>query len=481
MSKSSDKQLLAALERLEKLQRQESFDPANPSSKPTKAQQQVIDDFGKIKVQIIRAGTQGGKSQTCSRILTWVLTDTHPNWKRPVSWGSEPLLAVVCGRTGKQIEESLLPKIRSYLEPGSYKEIRIGNIIQRMEFTNGNRIVFQSLENPSMARERIQSYVAHIAWIDELPPTVDVMDELLRRIQARDGYFLASFTPLVRNVKVQKFVDGLIEPAAKTYRFKMLDNPLYADKLRQSEILASMSHLPEHVRNSRLYGDWMSDDNAVYYFNHETMVEMPEGYTPMWRHVESVDPASASALGYTLWAENPYTGIWYCIKAEYIKGIFIPTEIVKAVQKMSYGVNIVRRVTDNAPWFEHQAAQMGTRYTSVYNKTGRKMELIKNFQESLGAKIKIAPHCDALIEEITGARWSEARENKIASGSDMHLGDSAQYFVDCMPKKESSPAVNTTWQQALREADQKRKVAEMELMKKAIQRRGGRYGRRTWQ
>jgi len=480
MAKQSDKQLLAALERLERLQRQESFDPAKPSSKPTPAQKQVIDDFGKIKVQIIRAGTQGGKSQTCSRLLTWVLTDTHPNWKRPASWGSEPLLAVVCGRTGKQIEESLLPKIRSYLEPGSYKEIRIGNIIQRMEFTNGNRIVFQSLENPSMARERIQSYVAHIAWIDELPPTVDVMDELLRRIQARDGYFLASFTPLVRNLKVQKFVDGLIEPAARTYRFKMLDNPLYSDSQRQAEILASMAHLPEHVRNSRLYGDWMSDDNAVYYFNHETMVEMPEGYSPMWRHVESVDPASASALGYTLWAEHPYTGVWYCIRAEYIKGIFIPTEIVKAVQKMSYGVNIVRRIADNEPWFVHQAAQMGTQYTSIYKKMDRKMELIKNFQEALGVKIKIAPHCESLIEEITGARWSETRENKIASGSDMHLGDSAQYFVDCIPKRESAAPVATSWHAHLRQADEKRKKNEMELMVRAIQRRGGRYARRSW-
>lgn len=480
MTKSADKQLLAALERLEKLQRQESFDPVNPTSKPTASQQEVINDITNYKIQIIRAGNQSGKSQTCARIVTWMLTETHPLWKRPPEWGNEPLLGLVAGRSGKQIEESLLPKIRSYLEPGSYKEVRVGNIIQRLELTNGNRIVFQSLENPSMARDRLQSYVAHVVWVDELPPTADILNELMVRIQARNAHLLASFTPLVRNVKVQKFVDGLVEPLAKTYRFKMLDNPLYADPKRRDEIMSSMAHLPEHVRNSRLYGDWMSDDNAVYYFNHETMVEMPEGYSPMWRHVESVDPASASALGYTLWAEHPYTGIWYCIKAEYIKGIFIPTEIVKAVQKMSYGVNIVRRIADNEPWFVHQAAQMGTNYTSIYKKMDRKMELIKNFQEALGAKIKIAPHCESLIEEITGARWSETRENKIASGSDMHLGDSAQYFVDCMPKREAAAPVATTWHQHLIKADEQRKKNQMELMIKAIQRRGGRYARRSW-
>jgi hypothetical protein len=470
------------MEKLEKLRRQEAFDPVNLDSNPTSAQQAVIDDFGKVKVQVIRSGTQAGKSQTCSRLLTWVLTDTHPKWKKPIEWGSEPLLAIVAGRTGKQIEESLLPKIRSYLEPGTFKEIRIGNIIQRLELDNGNRIVFQSLENPNMARERIQSYVAHIAWIDELPPTVDVMDELLRRIQARNGYFLASFTPLVRNVQVQKFVDNLQEPLAKTYRFKMLDNPLYADPIRQAEILSSLAHLPEHVRNSRLYGEWMSDDNAVFYFDYSTMVELPQGYSPLWRHVESVDPAIKSALGYTLWAEDPQTGIWYCIKAEYVKGIYVPTELVATVAKMSAGYNVVRRISDpHESWYIHTASSMGITYTGVYKKNDRKNELIKNLQEGLGRELRIAPTCDLLIEELTSARWSDTRDGKIASGSDYHLLDSAQYFQDVKPKKEAAPQTGTNWHQWLYQANEKRKQvaeqAKVELMKRAIQRRGGRYGR----
>lgn len=483
MTKKPDKLLLAAMEKLEKLRRQECFDPANSDSKPTAAQQQVIDDFGHTKIQVIRSGTQAGKSQTCSRLITWVLTETHPKWKRPIEWGSEPLLAIVAGRTGKQIEESLLPKIRSYLEPGTYKEVRIGNIIQRLELTNGNRIVFQSLENPNMARERIQSYVAHIAWIDELPPTVDVMDELLRRIQARNGYFLASFTPLVRNVQVQRFVDNLVEPLAKTYRFRMLDNPLYSDIQRQAEILSSLSHLPEHVRNSRLYGDWMSDDNAVFYFDYNTMVEMPAGYSPLWRHVESVDPAVKSALGYTLWAENPQTGVWYCIKAEYVKSVYVPTELVATVRKMSENYNIVRRISDpHESWYIHTAASMGITYTGVYKKNDRKSELIKNFQEELGKSLRIAPTADLLIEEITSARWSDTRDGKIASGSDYHLLDSSQYFQDVRPKREAMPQTNTNWESWLYQENEKRKISlekgKMEIARRAIQRRGRQHARR---
>jgi len=483
MKQKPDKMLLAAMEKLEKLRRQEAFDPVNIDSKPTATQQSVIEDFGSVRIQLIRAGTQSGKSQTCSRLVTWVLTDTHPRWKRPAEWGSEPLLAIVAGRTGKQIEESLLPKIRSYLEPGTYKEVRIGNIIQRLELDNGNRIVFQSLENPNMARERIQSYVAHIAWIDELPPTVEVMDELLRRVQARNGYFLASFTPLVRNVQVQKFVDNLVEPLAKTYRFRMLDNPLYHDPVRQAEILSSLSHLPAHVRNSRLYGEWMSDDHAVFHFDYSSMVAMPQGYSPMWRHVESVDPAIKSALGYTLWGEDPQTGIWYCVKADYVKGVYVPTELVNTVAKMSAGYNIVRRISDpHESWYIHTASSMGIIYTGVYKKNDRKHELIKNVQQELGATLKIAPTCDLLIDEIVSARWSDTRDGKIASGSDYHLLDSMQYFLDVRPKREAAPQTNTNWQSWLYNENEKRKAnverTKIELARKAIQRRGGNHARR---
>src|SRR5690242_20684951 len=142
-------ELAVALQHLEKLIRKESFDVINSTSRPTKMQQEVINDFGLIRQQWIRAGNQSGKSQTCARLITWVLQGGHPTWTRPVEWGDEPLLIVVAGRTGKQIQESLLPKLVSYLEPGTYKVVNVGNIVQSVQMHNGDRIVFQSLENPS--------------------------------------------------------------------------------------------------------------------------------------------------------------------------------------------------------------------------------------------------------------------------------------------------------------------------------------------
>lgn len=468
--------LAAALQRLETLQRQESFDPQKPDSRPTPKQQEVINDFGRVPQQWIRAGNQSGKSQTCARIIAWAITDTHPTWKRPESWGNEPLLIIVAGRTGKQIEDSLLPKIRGFLEPGTYKEVRVGNIIQRLEISNGDRIIFQSLENPNISRERLQSYVAHITWCDELPPTMDLVRELLVRTQARNGYALFSFTPTVVAVEIQKYVDSIKEPEGKVYRFNMLDNPLYSDPERRQQLIDRYSYLSEEKRQMVFEGGWLSADGQVYHFDYSSMVEFPEGYSPLWRHVESVDPAISSATGITLWAENPRTGIWYCVKSGYIKGILVPTEIVTAVRKFIGEVNVIRRVSDYAPWFVNTASSMKISYLTVNSKNdGRKPELIKNFQEALGKKIKISPTCIELIEEIQECRWSDRADSKMVNQSSYHTIDSAQYFVDICPKQEKTISY-TSQQDYIYQANEKRKM-DIEKKKakayKLMQRRAG--------
>jgi hypothetical protein len=460
---AQDKILAAALSRLEVIRRQEAFDPTRLESRPTTKQMEVITDFGHVPQQWIRAGNQTGKSQTCSRLVTWVLTDTHPYWKKPEEWNEEPLLIIVAGRTGKQIEESLLPKIKSYLEPGSYREVRTNNSIQKLELTNGNRIVFQSLENPNLARERLMSYVAHMVWIDELPPTLDLVRELLVRVQARNGYFLASFTPTVVNVDIQKYVDNIKMPEAKVYRFHMLDNPLYQDEEKREQLIRQYAYFPEDRRRAIFEGEWLSADDQVYFFDYTSMVDMPEGYSPLWRHVEAVDPAISSATGVTLWAENPATGVWYCILDQYIKNILVPTEIVQAVQNLTRNVNTVRRISDYAPWYVNTASAMGISYLTVDSKNAnRKPELIKGLQQALGTRVKLSPHCTQLMDEINNCRWSSRGEGKIVNSSTYHLIDSAQYFCDVIPPPEKRRQSFTVddWYRKLLEADARRQSME---------------------
>lgn len=469
------KLLAAALARLKAIDRTTAFDPIYPDSKPTAAQQEIIADFGVVKHQYVRAGSQSGKSQTCSRLTTWVLTDTHPTWKRPENWKIEPLLIIVAGRTGKQIESSLLPRIVSYLEPGTYKEHRQGGSIQWLDFASGDRIVFQSLENPVMARERLQSYTAHMAWVDELPPTVDILAELHRSIQAKNGMFLASFTPLTPSYEIQKFIDQVQEPLAKVYRLNMMDNPVYADPTRKQEVMSTLEHLPEKVRRSRLYGDWLTPDEQVYDFTYETMVRpIPDHYSTSWRHVESVDPAYSSALGLTVWGEDPHTNEWYCVLDEYVEGIRDPVALLNHVRSRTSKFNIVRRVCDS-----HEVAYMGlasregVHYIPVM-KNNRKMELIVGLQTKLGRKMFLTPNCRNLIAELQDCRWSDRGEGIIVAASKYHLLDSSQYFADNIPpvKQDSGGLMGdgiqaSTWQEWLWKANERRKETRDNEMKQA--------------
>jgi hypothetical protein len=349
-------------------------------------------------------------------------------------------------------------KLLPFLDASEWKEIRQGGNLQYCEHrTKGTKIVFLSHNDGSdKARSHMQGYVAHWVWCDELPVSVKILEELQRRVDARNGYFIASFTSKVRNEAVRKMVETTgNSDIGKIYRMSKLDNPIYADRI--SEEIAKLDGLPENYRNAILYGDWYSGDNAVYQFDPETTIQAPPNYHPSWRHVESSDPASAGKFGYTMWAEEPSSGIWYCIRADYVEGIFVPEKIYEEVMKRGEGLNIVRRISDpHEKWYLATASSHKTVYHTPYDKNSRKAELIMNFQGALAVDIRIAPWCADFISEIQSCQWSESGNGKIIGASSYHLMDCAQYFVDCKPKREVS-AIPKTWEQELREGNEKRR------------------------
>jgi hypothetical protein len=283
--------------------------------------------------------------------------------------------------------------------------------------------------------------------VDELPPTLEILAELHRSIQARNGQFLASFTPLTPNYDIQQYIDSaeVRQPDfAKVYRLRMLDNPVYASETRRGEILRGLEGMSEKQRNARLYGDWLTGDENVYEVDSDTMFrQLPVSYSPQkWRHVVSVDPAMESATGVSVWAEDPNSTYWYCVLAEYVTGNKSPIEWVNSVQKLTGMYNIVRRISDVAPWFTSTAyAEHKLVYSAVQNKAGRKQELIANLQKQLGTKLFIIPgKCQYLLKEMQDCRWS-TRTNLsgtpiIVNGQRFHLLDTAQYFADAIPRNE---------------------------------------------
>lgn len=472
---SNDNALIAkAFLRYKELAIRECFDPVNLESRPTPKQLEVLADINRIQHRYVTSGNQSGKSQLAARECAWIFTETHPFWKRPDHWGREPLQLLVVGRTSKQVEEVLWRKVAAFLDLDDLRVQRIGGVIQKVVHKKtGNTIIFASHHNEREAREKLQAFTAVWVWVDELPGSVRLIEELHRRVQAKRGYFLATFTPKSPNPEIKKLIDNSKEPYAKKYQFAMFDNPIYSeeDKVR---ILDSLKTYPDSYRRTVLYGDWAIADLNVYQFERDKMVEDPPSYSNAWRHVVAVDPALQSKFGFVLCAENPATGVWYVIKDEYISGKFSPEEIFQECENRLRGYNVVRRISDpHESWFINTASSKRISYIFPFNKSQRKGELIKNLQAALSeGKLKIASWCTNFIEEIESCQWSETMNDKIVNSRSFHILDSIQYFWDCRPKDYNGPGpFSLDWHQELREGNKKRKKVEALAKKLKVTRR----------
>lgn len=477
MGTLTDKQVLAAaIRRKEAMERAERFDGTVPDSRPTKTQQQVLDDLGTVPVRIVRAGNQGGKSQTGARECAWVFEENHPRWKRPEAWGDEPLLMIVGCMTLKQFEDVIWRKLKPLLDPTGYRIKRSSSGIEKIVNTrNGNEILVLSYHNTGDAQDKLQGFVAHWAWVDEMPYSAKIFEEIMRRVASRSGSFLATFTPKVRNDSIRRMVEALEEPTGKVYRFRMFDNPIYSDAAKQVEELAKLAGLPENVRNSILNGDWTAGDSAVYYYDHDTMTRAPQNYHCSWRHVLAVDPANNSETGVVLFAEDPADGKWYVVKAEKLAGLFVPQRIVEEIEKLVQGYNIILRVYDpSAAWFYHTANSMGISYEGVYRKTERKQDLIKGLQTFISTRGYVAPWCQNFVEELTSCSWSETAEDKIVKSQRFHLMDAAQYGVDRLPPYKPTSRADTWMSKLL--ADDDARIAKEQKQAAAVM-HGGRIRR----
>lgn len=428
-----------------------------------------------------------GKSTCGLRMVTWMLTETHPHWKRPAAWGDEPLLLLVLNKSNKIINEMIVPRILSYLEPGSFRKVSQGGNVTKIEHSNGNAIIFFSHNELRQARELVQGFVAHFAWIDEMPSgnrAIEFVKEVQMRVHSRSGYFLATFTPLVKSEALRKLVDGAKLPLGKKYRLSLLDNPVNAN--RKEEILREYEGLPQSQINTRLYGDWSQGEGSVYYYDADTHVQEPEGYSPSWPHVEVVDPASQGKMGYMLLAYSPSVKRWYIIRADYIEHK-TPSDIVEEVKRRSSGFNLIRRIADpHESWYLHQAASEGISYV-LPSKGKRKEDLIMRSQEHLGPRddgkgILIAPWCTDFTDELISASWNESG-SRIVNATSYHLLDCYQYFVDCIPKVEEV-ATPKTWQQEWKKHTQDvRRIAyekQQAAMKKQRDRVTRIQRRRAW-
>lgn len=410
-----------------------------------------------------------GKTQVASREAAWLFSGTHPTFNPKEKWGDEPLQMLILGRTTKQIEETIWKKISAFLEPNSFKAQYQGGVLQKVtHLETGNTILFLSHHNENEAREKAQSFVLHYVWIDEMPGNVKTIEELHRRVQAKKGFFTATFTPKVINRDIQKLVDSAVPPLASSFILHMFDNPIY-DETDKANILASLSSYDREYQETILAGGWLTPDEQVYQFDYEKMCQNPNNYSPSQRHVSVVDPAVSSKFGAILVVEDPVDSTWTIIRDDYIEKLFAPKKIFEAAMEVENKTNIVRRICDpHESWYIGHAREEKVNYMVPQAKTdSRKAELIINLQNAFSTgKLKVAPWCGNLLKELANCRWSDSGNGKIVNSSSFHLLDCCQYFVDCMPPPDIT-ARPRTWQEQIMQENRERKRMEVSASKQA--------------
>lgn len=454
----------SAVRRLSQIEIASWLSADSPKSKPHAKQKEVLDDIWKIQLRYVVAGTRAGKSVLPAREIAWIC---NRQWEqlpegRPNSWGEGPFFILVAAQSLSHGQSELWNKKLKPLMKDEWKEFKQGTVIKSVKNkVTGDEILFVThIDGSDRNRKLIQGYTANYVWCDEMPPNHEILEELQARCAGSiQGRFIATFTPKVVNAKIKQIVDSAIDPVAKKYKMSRFDNPMFAGQ--ESIERAKLEGHSKSYINTVLYGDWSIGDNAVFSLEFESHIQdPPETYHPSWRHVESIDPALSSKMGQTLWAEDPETKIWYCVRARYIDDAYEPTRAVKLAEIKGY--NIVKRVSDQAPWFinhaNSKAFELSPRYTPVLEKTipGKKFMLIKQTQELLGqGRIKIATWCDELIDEFMTCRWSDTAVDKIVNEQSFHLLDTVRYFVDNIPKPDALKG-HTSWMSWLVAANEQR-------------------------
>jgi hypothetical protein len=447
------KLLAEAAARLKKIKLEKAFDPYHMDSRPTKSQQQFFKGIKKYKHRYAVGGNRSGKTACGAWECQKVFQNNHPFFETA---RNKPKTMLIIARLSKHIKSIWDDKIKPFIPEEDYKLTKQGGIYEQVtHLKNGNKIIFFSHNNPGEAQQKVQYYDADWVWLDEMPNSFKLIEELHRRASdAEDGRFIATFTPKIINQQIKKLVESKTAYHRK-YTFKMLDNPIYDG--RHEEVLAPMATMPENYRKTILEGEWYAGDTAVYSLRPDVDIVAPTDYSPGWRHVEAVDPAARGMVGLILFAEDPRSGIWYIVQSHYIEGA-AATTLLDKIRAITDGYNIVKRVSDpHEVWFMEEASKQGRGYIGVESKNNRKKELINNLKEALlEEKLKIAPWCLDLIEEANSCQWSETIPDKIVGASRFHLLDSAQYGVDRLPKKVViAPELN--FDQQLKKADKLRR------------------------
>ena len=439
-----------------------AFLPWEPKAVPFEKQEAFLRDPHLTK--LAQCGNRAAKTTTTMRDLSWRLMRKH--------WYLDNFLAVddddymadggkifwLVGPTFDFLKETCWEQYLQKFIPEWYytdddfvsgvvmrKEKGV-EIIDSVSFRNGDKLVFKTYSQDLKTK---MGKAVHGVYIDEMPPHLNILVELVTRTLDNDGCFILGFTPVVHNEEVKEYVDN--HKRLHIHRWGLVDNPLFRDNPEKLErALDEWAHLPESMRNMRMTGEWYYESKGQRVFENVDPEIVEDFEVPdYWRRFRVCDPATHRS-GYTCYAEDPADGQWYCIDATEIewKGkICKATDIEKVLDARvpfdGYRFNF--SLYDNAEsWFgSHTEGKCGKWRPCVMK---RKEHLLMVTREAMvNKKVKFFKKAAApLIKQIYQYRRKE--DGTIHKKKD-HMVDTFQYFCREIPKfipnQVSGSTVNT--------------------------------------
>jgi hypothetical protein len=324
----------------EKAYKDSVFCPENPDMKPFPKQEAYLRDPSLTK--LARCGNRAAKTFTSMLDLSWRIRRKHPylpEWycktdeeylKSPPRtwWVCAPDLTFIHSVIWVQFLQQFIGQwyyVDDDLVPLTCMEKLKGKeFIQSVRFRNGDEIVFRSYTQNILSK--MGASVKGGVYLDEPPPDLTVLTELVMRVLDGNGLFNMSFTPVNLDEDIIEYIEN--HPGLSMHRWSLMDNPVFRDDPEKlARAMAELAHLPEHKRKMRLFGDYDFDAGEGREFLFENLEpEIVEDF-PIphhWRQVRVIDPAGHRS-GFAIFAEDPSTirddatSDWYCFVARHIE------------------------------------------------------------------------------------------------------------------------------------------------------------------
>jgi hypothetical protein len=445
------------------------FLPDVPGAQPFQKQTAFLRDKNQNK--IAKCGNRASKTCSMMRDLAWKITRTHwyrqdynvlnineKNWKKKLGselyeelyLASKPKVFWIVGPTYDFVNNTMWGLYLKKMIPAWFvKEIKLTNQknIDQIEFQNGDIIKCKTYSQQETTK---MGYVVDGVYIDEMPPDVKTITELVVRTFDCDGQVTIGFTSLVQNEEIREYVDKACAGGTMSlHQWTIYDNPWYADNPdRLKRVLDEYAHLSETERNARLNGDWYYEIPEKAVFEGLVPEEVEDFLIPAhWRRARFTDPA-AHITGHAEFAEDPDTGSWYCYLGTQItwgqiaKAEDILERINSFKPRADYRYELSKY--DNAEaWFGAYGKQHGYFPCILKN---REAAILQTRTAVGKGKLKFFKHGAKLaLEQLRDYRMNKAGDAVVKRND--HVLDCVMYFCREIPERIGGETADLTFEQ----------------------------------